>query len=248
MQNNEIKELDSEKTFVLHREMILEKSLLREIYKRTYEKIFTKINNSSGIVEIGAGAVSANDFGFNSIATDIVMNPYVKFALDAQKMNLGNNSIPGFIMINTLHHMPDCELFFREADRTLISGGKIILVEPYISLVSYFIYKFLHHEPCYSSKSWRIKNYQGGRLTDANQMIPYLVFIRDRKIFSEKFPSLEIEEVKYFNFLSYIMSGGLSHRQLIPRFLEKTIFFTDYLAEVFPKIFASSMLVVIKKS
>jgi SAM-dependent methyltransferase len=240
--------LDSNETLEIHRKVIESKKLLIEIYRREYSEIFSKIKTISGpIFEIGAGAYNAKDFHYHSISTDLVQNKSIDIKIDAQNMPLENSSVGAFIMVNTLHHLPDPEKFFQESLRTLEVGGKIVMVEPYFSLWGHFLYKNFHHEPSIETSDWKIPNFKGGRLTDSNQMIPYLIFCRDREIFLQKFPEFEIESIDHHNFLAYALSGGLSYIQLIPNFLLPILWMVEKLAIYFPAQFACSMTICLKK-
>ena len=56
-----------------------------------------------------------------------------------------------------------------------------------------------------------------GPMNGANQALSYIVFDRDKKIFADKFPQLEIvHQAPLSNYLRYLMSGGLNFRQLAP--------------------------------
>src|SRR5215471_18288800 len=50
----------------------------------------------------------------------------------------------------------------------------------------------------------------------ANGALPWLVFVRDRKLLEIKFPELEIETIEPMMPLRYLLSGGVSMRSLVP--------------------------------
>ena len=50
-------------------------------------------------------------------------------------------------MIDVLHHLHSPVLFFEEASKVLEVGGRIVLVEPAITRISSFFYKYFHSEP-----------------------------------------------------------------------------------------------------
>jgi ubiquinone/menaquinone biosynthesis C-methylase UbiE len=152
--------------------------------------------------------------------------------ISALDMPFENQSIGGIFMIDTLHHIPDMDGFLKEADRTLDHGGKIIMIEPVNSMFGRFIYKNFHHEPFDVDGGWTIPS--TGPLSGANGALPWIVFERDAKLFKEKFPNFEIETIQYRNPLLYLISGGVSFKQLLPNFLYQTVSAFDY---VLPKIF-----------
>ena len=62
-------------------------------------------------------------------------------------------------------------LFLREAARVLRPGGRLLLMEPYITPVSYVGYKLLHHEDiCFNRYHRRVVKYDpwSGNLAMAN--------------------------------------------------------------------------------
>lgn len=136
-------------------------------------------------------------------------------------------------MTDVLHHIPDVRLFFYEASRCLLPGGKIIMVEPWGSAWGKYIYTHLHHEPFdLSVKSWRFP-FQGP-LSSANDALPTIIFKRDICLFMEEFPQFEIEVIKPGYPFRYLVSGGVSMRQLMPDWtigIWKTIesIFTPYM-------------------
>ena len=65
----------------------------------------------------------------------------------AEALPFEAGSIGALVLFDVLHHLPSPRKFFDEAVRVLAPGGRIVMCEPYISPVSYPVYKFLHEEP-----------------------------------------------------------------------------------------------------
>jgi hypothetical protein len=65
-------------------------------------------------------------------------------------------------------------LFLQEAERTLLSGGKIIMIEPANSALGRFIYKRFHHEPFEENGPREIK--PGNPLSNSNQALASYIF------------------------------------------------------------------------
>jgi hypothetical protein len=60
----------------------------------------------------------------------------------------------------------------------------------------------------------------GGPMNGANQALSYIVFSRDRALFTQRYPQLEIvQEAPLTNYVRYLVSGGLNFRQLAPDFV-----------------------------
>jgi hypothetical protein len=89
------------------------------------------------------------------------------------------------------------------------------MVEPWVSTWSRPIYTRLHHEPFNpDAADWTFP--QSGPVSGANGALPWIIFERDRSAFEAEFPELEIETVRPFMPFRYLVSGGVSMRQLMP--------------------------------
>jgi SAM-dependent methyltransferase len=132
-------------------------------------------------------------------------------------------------MTNVLHHLPRSRAFFRDAARSVRRGGRIIMVEPWVSSWSSFIYSRFHHEPFEpDARSWEFA--AGGPLSAANLALPWIVFVRDVEAFDREFPEWRVASISPFMPFRYLVSGGVSICSLMPgwtfpcwRALEKAI-------------------------
>jgi hypothetical protein len=92
------------------------------------------------------------------------------------------------------------------------------MCEPYISPLSYPVYKFLHEEPV----ELRVDPLAPAAASsdrdpfDSNQAIPTLMFGRGRVAFERAFPALAVRSVERLAGLSYPASGGFSRGPLLP--------------------------------
>eukprot|EP01036_Dinobryon_divergens_P048614 gene48614-65203_t len=129
-------------------------------------------------------------------------------------MPFETGSVAGIFMIDVLHHIPQPALFLKEAERVLAKGGKILMTEPANSAWGRFIYRNFHHEPFEPKGGWEIP--ATGPLSGANGALPWIIFERDRQKFEAEFPHLKIESIRYHTPLRYLLSGGVSKRQLAP--------------------------------
>ena len=129
-------------------------------------------------------------------------------------MPFKHRSVKAFFMIDVLHHIPDTNLFFKEIDRCLKPGGRVVMIEPANTLFGGLAYKYFHHEVSNPKGRWHsdIEN----PLFDANLAIPWIVFYRDRHIFEEKFSNLRIIRLFTHTPFRYHITGGASGRQLVP--------------------------------
>ncbi len=212
-------DLDDPNTTLAHRNIILKKSFLKRLYNDWY-LIFIikskKIKNGK-YLEIGSGGGFLKDVFPEVITSDILSLPNVDLIFSAEKIPFKENELASIVMLNVFHHISKPHLFLKEAQRTLIKGGKIIMTEPANSYLARFIYKRFHHEPFDDKGQREIK--AGNPLSNSNQALPYIYFERDLDLFKKDFPSLKIKSIKYHSPFSYVISGGVSRSAMLPFFM-----------------------------
>ena len=210
--------LDTPERTMLHRKIILSKPFLKKIYIEWYEAFILELNllPQGKVVELGAGGSFIKDLIPNIIATDILPLPTNDMTFSALKIPFNDSSVSAFFMTDTFHHLQDAQLFLTEANRVLMKNGKLIMVEPCASLWGKFIFSCFHQEPFNPQGNWQLQ--EEGPLSCANTALPWIVFIRDKIKFKELFPDLEIEEITFHTPFRYLLSGGVSYKQLVPDF------------------------------
>ena len=89
------------------------------------------------------------------------------------------------------------------------------MIEPWVTAWSRVVYGRLHHEPFLpEAATWGFP--LAGPLSGANGALPWIVFQRDRSQFEQEFPQLRIVSIRPFMPLRYLLSGGVSLRNLVP--------------------------------
>lgn len=221
-----VKDLDSTEASLKHKEIILSKPLLKQIYLNWYNSLIGNFDSQSKILEIGSGGGFIKEVFPNVITSDIKELPNCDKIVDAQQLPFENQSLDGIVMVNVFHHIPDCESFLYESQRVLKKNGRIVMVEPANCGYSRFIYKNFHHEPFeINQDGWKFQS--KGPLSDSNQALPFIVFERDENIFKQKFENLKIKNIAYHSPLAYLISGGLSMRSLTPKVFNSLLIKTD---------------------
>ncbi len=208
--------IDSRQQIKKDKDAIENKHFLHHIYADFYKLISPKNIPNGPIIELGSGGGFIKKIIPNTITSDIINGPCIDKVFFAEKIPYRNNSVSAFLMVDVLHHIKKPEKALREIERCLTVGGKIIMIEPYNSLWGSFVYKYLHHEHFNPEADWSIAG--KGRMSDSNTALPWIIFVRDRKKFEEKFPRLKILLIKPFMSFSYLFSGGLSKYQFLPTF------------------------------
>ena len=240
--------LDSPETTILHREILKKKKPLFEIYREFYSFFIQSLRGvpEGPILELGSGGGFASEEIPGLLTSDIVSIPGLHAVCAAEKLPFASSSLSGIVMVNVLHHVQNSRGFFGEAARTLKEGGKIVMVEPTVTWWSRFIFKRFHHEPFDpDQQGWELP--PGGRLSQANDALPWIIFCRDRRQFESEFPSLKIVSIENCLPFRYICSGGFSIPAILPNFLFNPL---SYVERVVPGLSASSglfMKIVIEK-
>ena len=227
---SQIANLDDPQNIHILRAIIKRKPFLIKTYKNFYHQLLTKITTippDGKIVELGSGASFLKEYNPRIITSDVLPYDGVVMVFSALDMPFEDNSLSAILMVDVLHHIKDSRQFFREASRCLKNGGKIVVIEPANTCWSSFIYKNFHHEPFNPRGYWGFE--EGGPLSGANMAIPWIIFYRDRELFSTEFPQLVVRDLKNHNPLRYLISGGLSMRQLLPSYLYNLVEFTEWL-------------------
>ena len=235
-----------------HLKILNNKPMIKEVFHEFHHQFYSLdqefFSGQGKRIEIGAGVCPMSELYSEVTSTDIVAADHLDGALDAQNMHLPSNSVRAIYGQNCFHHLPDPSTFFNELNRTLISGGGAILLEPYYGALASFIYPklFAHEGFDKSQKEWTTE--VSGPMGDANQAMSFNIFIRDRDIFEERFPNLEIVYLKPVNnYLRYLLSGGLNFMQLAPNWLIPALKLTEKLLTPINRYLALHHIIVIRK-
>jgi SAM-dependent methyltransferase len=211
-------DLDSPERTIEHQKIIKEKYFLRKLYEEWYN-VFTGVQTQLPVgkmIELGSGGGFLKEFMPSVLCTDILELPTNDLTFSALDMPFEDNELSAIFMIDTFHHIPDSTLFLSEAKRVLKKDGMIVMIEPANSLWGRFIYKNFHHEPFDPDGNWRIPD--SVPLSGANGALPWIVFERDFEKLKVDFNCLKLEEIRYHTPLMYLLSGGVSFKQVFPNF------------------------------
>lgn len=208
-------DVDDPRTTELRVQILNGKPLLRRVYDDWYTMIKARIpDGEGGVLELGSGSSYFRKFVPEVIQSEVFACSNADIVADACHLPFSSGSLKAIVMTDVFHHIPRADAFLREAARCLRSGGRILMIEPWVSLWSKLIWK-RHPEPFVPETStWELP--KGGPLSGANIALPWVVFVRDRKLLAERFPELVVEEVIPIMPFSFLLSGGLSFRSPVP--------------------------------
>lgn len=225
-------------------------------YRKLYRDQFKGFPDptSLSILEIGSGTSPLKRFHSNIITSDVLDLDYLDLIFDChdiQKLDaIKDNSLDVITLTNVLHHLKSPIVFLNAASAKLKSGGKVIATEPFFSAMSSLIFKYLHHETVdFHVPEPALKNVSGP-LASANQALPWLIFFRRRDWLQRLDENYDIASltVRPFSALSYMVTGGISHKLPVPSFLYRGLFPVDLaLSRCFPRLCASFFTVTLTR-
>ena len=207
--------VDDPRTTDLRAQIVREKNFLRHIYEAWYKLLIDYIpQGDDAIVEIGSGAGFLKEICKELVTSEVFFIPKVDIIFNAMSMPFKAGALRATLLVDVLHHIPDPSLFFAEAARCVQSGGRCLLVEPWNTRWSRWVYQHLHHEPFDPNGNWSIPS--SGPLSGANSALPWILFERDRELFSQRFPEWRISCILPMMPVVYLVSGGISMRSFVP--------------------------------
>jgi SAM-dependent methyltransferase len=214
-------DVDDPQTTLLRREIIQKKVFLNRIYCEWYARLALNIRPDSRFLELGSAAGFFRKFVPDVITSELFPLPGVDRVVDARLLPFSNGELDGIVMTDVLHHIPDVARFFSEATRCVKAGGQVLMIEPWNTPWSRWVYQRLHSEPFLPREGWVIPS--TGPLSGANGALPWIVFARDRERFQGEFPEWRIESIELLMPFSYLLSGGVSLRAFVPGWLYRPV-------------------------
>ena len=231
-----------------HQAVWEKKPILRLLYTEWYREIVLWLQPGRTL-EVGGGTGNLKEFAQSVVCTDIVKLPWLDAVVDAQQLPFVSGSLANIVLFDTLHHLENVRYFFEEALRVLQPGGRIIVMDPYISVCSWPVYRFLHPEPVdFDQDPLALSPMQPGRKPfDANQAISTILFERSSRRFHELYPNLKKLRHHRLAFFAYPLSGGFDHSSLLPVFLVRPVLVLERVLRFLNRFLAFRILVVLEK-
>ena len=215
------------------------------------------IKESDHGIEVGSGAGFSKDFikNKNFKLTDLGNDEHLDYKnIDAQNTGFKTDGLDFVIASNMIHHIPYPIKFFKEINRILKNGGRLIIFESYCSIFFQLATMIMKHEGFdFTLNVWDEEEPKSDEKNawHGNIAVPHLIF-DDRSRFNKEIGNLfEIEYEKLTECLIFITSGGVTSKTaFIPMnnfFLNILDYIDRVLIKFFPKIFCMGRRIVLKK-
>ena len=234
--------------FSAQKALILKRPLLKRCYDDWYRRLLEDARSAPGngdILELGSGGSYLKALEPGIITSDVVSG-VADQVVDARTLPFPNASLRALLLTHVFHHIPDVDAFFREAQRTLVPGGVISMIEVAHSPFARFFFKNFHHEPYDDARrEWSFS--QQDSMMDSNQALSWMVFVRDRAQFESRFPMFSIEKLAFMPWFAYLAAGGVTARYLIPQFMNPLFVGAEWVLQPAEPLFSLHWHIRIRK-
>jgi SAM-dependent methyltransferase len=236
--------------FQIEKKVITSRPLLKLCYDNWYKKLLddestVPSENKGSLLELGSGGSYLKEIRPDIITSDLVRGVADR-VIDAREIPFKNSSLRAIFLTHVFHHIPDVEKFLSEADRLLVKGGVISMVEVSHTPLARFVFKRFHPEP-FDAKTIKWSFDQKNSMMDANQALSWIVFYRDKRLFNRKFPNLVLENRRYLPWFCYLLSGGVKMKNYTPGFLVPFIKLIEFLLIPLRPFFSLHWHITIRK-
>ncbi len=242
----------------LHQELIHKNSeywsrkpLLQKVYGDFYRLIAQNLSNlpDSKIVELGSGLGNIREVIPTCLRTDLFPNPWIDQVENAYQLSFADESISDLILTDVFHHLKYPGTALKEFARVLRKDGRVLMLEPSMSMLGLLVYGISHDEPIAVMKKieWEAPEDWSPEKIDyyAAQGNATRVFV-GRGFRSRLADWRKIETIRLSAF-AYAASGGFSKPQLYPTSMLPWIKKLEKLLDLFPALFATRLLVILEK-
>jgi SAM-dependent methyltransferase len=226
-----------------------ERPSVRHLYENWYRQIVQRLSTGDGpTIELGSGIGRFKEFWPDAILTDVEPTAWTDNVVDAAAMPFEDRSVANLVLFDVFHHLADPARFFDGATRALIPGGRVVIVDPYCSPVSYVAYRLLHDERTdLRAPALTIDERIASSPWESNQARATLVFYRHEDEYHARWPGLPIVERRRFSFAAYPLSGGFIGRRFAPPFLNRPLGALERALSPLAPLLAFRCLVVLER-
>jgi SAM-dependent methyltransferase len=205
-----------------HRRLWSVKPALAEVYRPWFESLLRAVGTRLRVLEIGAGPGFLAEFARRSrpdlrwITSDLLPAAWNDVAADASRLPLRDACVEAVVGLDVLHHLSTPAEFFHESARVLVGGGRLALVEPWVSPLSYPIYRWAHQEHCrLTVDPWQPFEPSRKDSFDGDAAVPWKM-VRTTSDARWRELGLRPPAVQRLNAFGYLLSLGFRPGSLLP--------------------------------
>ena len=234
--------------FAAQKQIILTRPLIKRCYDDWYARLLRDADSAppTGVsLELGSGGSYLQNVR-PSIVTSDVVDHVADRVIDGRQLPFADHSIRALFLTHVFHHIPDVDAFLKEAQRALVPGGVISMIEVAHTPFARLFFKNFHHEP-YDDRVANWSFAQQDSMMDSNQALSWIVFVRDHAEFEKRYPALQVETLELTPWLTYFLGGGVTAPYLIPNFCNGFLIGLEKLSAPAAPIFSLHWHVCIRK-
>jgi SAM-dependent methyltransferase len=206
-----------------HRRIWQDKPVLADVYDVWFRDLAALAQPEERVLEVGAGPGLFTEWArarrpdLRWIATDLLPAPWNEVAADASALPLRAGSVDVVVGVDVLHHLARPRAFFIEAARVIAAGGRLALLEPWVTPLSYPIYRFVHQEGCtLGIDPWDPFGAGGKEAFDGDGALPWRI-VRSTGPEGWRELGLARPHVATLNGFAYLLTLGFRSASLLPR-------------------------------
>jgi SAM-dependent methyltransferase len=236
-----------------HRRIWERKPVLEPIYSVWFEALRRTLPERGRVLEVGAGPgylathLRRTMPHARVVAMDLLATSWNDVVGDGMRLPFRDATIDGVVAVDFIHHLAYPGQFFAEAARVLKPGATLACVEPWITPLSYFVYKFMHRERCrLRIDPWHPFDAQGGAAKAAFDGDAALVWRLAAVTAAERWRELGLEPPRQelMNGFAYLLSLGFWSVSMLPAPLAPLLMRLDAASAPLAPAFGMRALVV----
>jgi SAM-dependent methyltransferase len=206
-----------------HARIWAHKPELRLVYSVWFDALLAEAPPGARVVEVGAGPGVFAPYARRRrpdlawVATDLAQGPWNDVVADAHALPFADRSADVVLGVDILHHLSRPRAFFAEAARILRPRGRLAMMEPWVTPLSFAVYRFFHPEDCaFPDDPW--DPFAAGsdkELFDGNAAVPRAI-VRATGEADWGRLGLEPPRTDVINCFAYLLTLGFRRRSLLP--------------------------------
>jgi SAM-dependent methyltransferase len=232
-----------------------QKPSCKTYYSWLYSQISRELKQEEKYLEIGAGAGISRFFleDYAILRSDFMPweNGQVIGKVDAQDLPYSDNQFSGVFGVDMLHHVEKPAQLLIESLRVTNYGGILVFVEPYVSIISYFVYKIFHPERVTIPTGFNpTKTWVSSSPSDGDQSVAQRIFCSKsgKNFVKAQFGDAISVHIDYLSPTAFYLTRGLNNPSNLPAWLISAFIKIDQKTpRLIRKATSSRMIIVIQK-